>query len=88
MAAVGLLAAERYRRQSVQGQHVKLALEDVAYPELKRLTVPVIGIRSQLRVSFEISVITNIRYTTEVAKPNSDPWNVFTDMVIISRHFY
>lgn len=30
MAAVGLLAAERYRRRSGTGQHVKLALEDVA----------------------------------------------------------
>lgn len=30
MAAVGLLAAERHRRISGQGQHVKLALEDMA----------------------------------------------------------
>ena len=30
MAAVGLLAAERYRRRTGDGQHVKLALEDVA----------------------------------------------------------
>ena len=30
MVAVGLLAAERHRRRSGQGQHVKLALEDVA----------------------------------------------------------
>lgn len=30
MAAVGLLAAERQRRRDGQGQHVKLALEDVA----------------------------------------------------------
>ncbi|MDP3403471.1 MAG: CoA transferase [Brevundimonas sp.] len=30
MAAVGLLAGERQRRRSGQGQHVKLALEDVA----------------------------------------------------------
>lgn len=30
MAAVGLLAAERHRTRSGQGQHVKLALEDVA----------------------------------------------------------
>ena len=29
MVAVGLLAAERHRRRSGQGQHVKLALEDV-----------------------------------------------------------
>ncbi|MBA2962300.1 MULTISPECIES: CoA transferase [Ramlibacter] len=30
MVAVGLLAAERHRRRSGQGQHVKLSLEDVA----------------------------------------------------------
>lgn len=30
MAAVGLLAAERHRRRKGEGQHVKLALEDVA----------------------------------------------------------
>jgi 2-methylfumaryl-CoA isomerase len=30
MAAVGLLAAERHRQRSGRGQHVKLALEDVA----------------------------------------------------------
>jgi 2-methylfumaryl-CoA isomerase len=30
MAAVGLLAAERHRRQSGHGQHVKLSLEDMA----------------------------------------------------------
>ena len=30
MAAVGLLAAERHRRLKGQGQHIKLALEDVA----------------------------------------------------------
>ena len=30
MLAVGLLAAERHRRRSGEGQHVKLALEDVA----------------------------------------------------------
>jgi 2-methylfumaryl-CoA isomerase len=30
MAAVGLLAAERHRRLTGQGQHIKLALEDVA----------------------------------------------------------
>jgi 2-methylfumaryl-CoA isomerase len=30
MIAVGLLAAERYRRRTALGQHVKLALEDVA----------------------------------------------------------
>ena len=30
MIAVGLLAAERHRRRTAQGQHVKLALEDVA----------------------------------------------------------
>jgi 2-methylfumaryl-CoA isomerase len=30
MAATGLLAAERYRRRTGRGQHVKLALEDVA----------------------------------------------------------
>jgi 2-methylfumaryl-CoA isomerase len=30
MVAVGLLAAERHRRRTGQGQHVKLALEDVA----------------------------------------------------------
>lgn len=30
MAAVGLLAAERHRRKTGQGQHVKLALEDMA----------------------------------------------------------
>lgn len=29
MAAVGILAAERYRRRTGRGQHVKLALEDV-----------------------------------------------------------
>jgi len=29
MAAVGLLAAERYRRRTSEGQHVKLALKDV-----------------------------------------------------------
>lgn len=37
MAAVGLLAAERHRRRSGQGQHIKLALEDVALAALGNL---------------------------------------------------
>ena len=36
MVAVGLLAAERHRRRSGQGQHVKLALEDVALAVMER----------------------------------------------------
>lgn len=37
MAAVGLLAAERHRRRSGEGQHIKLALEDVALAGLGHL---------------------------------------------------
>lgn len=37
MAAVGLLAAERYRRKTGQGQQVKLALEDVALAVMSHL---------------------------------------------------
>src|SRR5690606_21406808 len=37
MVAVGLLAAERHRRRSGQGQHVKLALEDVALAVMQHL---------------------------------------------------
>lgn len=37
MVAVGLLAAERHRRQTGQGQHVKLALEDVALAVMQHL---------------------------------------------------
>ncbi|MDB5969678.1 MAG: mesaconyl-CoA isomerase [Hydrocarboniphaga sp.] len=37
MAAVGLLAAERHRRCSGQGQHVKLALQDVALAAMGNL---------------------------------------------------
>ncbi|MGQ0619344.1 MAG: CoA transferase [Panacagrimonas sp.] len=37
MAAVGLLAAERHRRRSGEGQHIKLALEDVALAALGHL---------------------------------------------------
>ncbi len=37
MVAVGLLAAERYRRRTGQGQHVKLALEDVALAVMQHL---------------------------------------------------
>ncbi len=37
MAALGLLAAERQRRQTGKGQHVKLALEDVALASLGHL---------------------------------------------------
>jgi 2-methylfumaryl-CoA isomerase len=37
MAALGLLAAERHRRRSGQGQHVKLALEDVALASIGHL---------------------------------------------------
>lgn len=37
MAAVGLLAAERHRKKTGQGQHVKLALEDVALAAVSHL---------------------------------------------------
>ncbi|MGQ0619965.1 MAG: CoA transferase [Panacagrimonas sp.] len=37
MAAVGLLAAERHRRRTGEGQHIKLALEDVALAALGHL---------------------------------------------------
>lgn len=37
MAAVGLLAAERHRRRTGAGQHIKLALEDVALAALGHL---------------------------------------------------
>ncbi len=37
MAAVGLLAAERHRRRKGEGQHVKLALEDMALAVLGHL---------------------------------------------------
>lgn len=37
MAALGLLAAERHRRRSGEGQHIKLALEDVALASLAHL---------------------------------------------------
>lgn len=37
MAAVGLLAAERHRRRTGAGQHVKLALEDVALASIGHL---------------------------------------------------
>jgi 2-methylfumaryl-CoA isomerase len=37
MVALGLLAAERHRRRSGEGQHVKLALEDVALAVLGHL---------------------------------------------------
>jgi 2-methylfumaryl-CoA isomerase len=37
MASVGLLAAERHRRRSGEGQHLKLALEDVALATLGHL---------------------------------------------------
>lgn len=37
MVAVGLLAAERHRRRTGQGQHVKLALEDVALAVMQHL---------------------------------------------------
>jgi 2-methylfumaryl-CoA isomerase len=37
MVAVGLLAAERHRRRTGQGQHVKLALEDVALAVIAHL---------------------------------------------------
>jgi 2-methylfumaryl-CoA isomerase len=37
MVAVGLLAAERHRRRTGQGQHVKLALEDVALAVMAHL---------------------------------------------------
>jgi len=37
MAAVGLLAAERHRRRRGEGQHIKLALEDVALAALAHL---------------------------------------------------
>jgi 2-methylfumaryl-CoA isomerase len=37
MAATGLLAAERHRRRSGQGQHIKLALEDVALATMANL---------------------------------------------------
>lgn len=37
MVAVGLLAAERHRRRTGEGQHVKLALEDVALAVMQHL---------------------------------------------------
>jgi 2-methylfumaryl-CoA isomerase len=37
MAAIGLLAAERHRRLTGQGQHIKLALEDVALATMGNL---------------------------------------------------
>jgi len=37
MAAVGLLAAERFRRRHGKGQHIKLALEDVALAVMAHL---------------------------------------------------
>jgi 2-methylfumaryl-CoA isomerase len=37
MAATGLLAAERYRRRTGAGQHIKLALEDVALAAMGNL---------------------------------------------------
>jgi 2-methylfumaryl-CoA isomerase len=37
MAATGLLAAERHRRKTGQGQHIKLALEDVALATMGNL---------------------------------------------------
>ena len=37
MVAVGLLTAERHRRRTGQGQHVKLALEDVALAVMQHL---------------------------------------------------
>ena len=37
MAAVGLLAAERHRRLKGEGQHIKLALEDVAFAVMGHL---------------------------------------------------
>ena len=37
MAATGLLAAERYRRRTGAGQHIKLALEDVALAAMANL---------------------------------------------------
>ncbi len=37
MAATGLLAAERHRRRTGQGQHIKLALEDVALATMANL---------------------------------------------------
>lgn len=37
MVAVGMLAAERHRRRSAKGQHVKLALEDVALAVMQHL---------------------------------------------------
>lgn len=37
MAAVGILAAERHRRRTGQGQHIKLALKDVALASIGNL---------------------------------------------------
>ena len=37
MVAVGLLAAERHRRRTGEGQHVKLALQDVGLAVMSHL---------------------------------------------------
>ena len=49
MAAVGLLAAERHRRRTGAGQHVKLALEDVALAVMGHLGFIAEAQRGQVR---------------------------------------
>jgi 2-methylfumaryl-CoA isomerase len=49
MAATGLLAAERHRRRSGEGQHIKLALEDVALATLGNLGFLAEAQRGQVR---------------------------------------
>ncbi len=49
MAATGLLAAERHRRRCGEGQHIKLALEDVALATLGNLGFLAEAQRGQVR---------------------------------------
>jgi len=49
MAATGLLAAERHRRRTGEGQHIKLALEDVALATLGNLGFIAEAQRGQVR---------------------------------------
>jgi 2-methylfumaryl-CoA isomerase len=49
MAATGLLAAERHRRRTGEGQHIKLALEDVALAAMGNLGFIAEAERGQVR---------------------------------------
>jgi 2-methylfumaryl-CoA isomerase len=57
MAATGLLAAERHRRRTGQGQHIKLALEDVALAMVSNL-----GFTAEAELGHERERVGNFLY--------------------------